>query len=408
MPHRGLCFFLVDFINQNQLQIHCSIPESGYNEFEVINMKELNLSVILVKKRKEKGITQDQLASYIGVSKASVSKWETGQSYPDITFLPQLAAYFNVSVDELIGYEPQMTKEDIRRVYLRLAKDFSQKPAKEVFGECDGIIKKYYSCFPLLLQMIVLYMNHFVLLEKPEEQKTVIKTAADLCRRVKKESGDVLLSSQANSLEARMELVEGRPEKVLELLDEEVRANYFDETILSEAYRMLGNEHKARETVQISLYQHLLGLMSFIIQELTLYEKEEEKFEMLIRRGSQIAEAFDLDLLHVNAMAQLYFAAAVGYMGQKKEEKALVMIENYERVCLKNLLPYTLHGDDFFDLIDPWLNEVCLGVQAPREEKLIKQSVADGFKHPAFDPLKGNPRFEESLKRIQKEWRIGQ
>ena len=118
-------------------------------------MKELNLSNILVKKRKEKGITQDQLAAYIGVSKASVSKWETGQSYPDITFLPQLAAYFNMSVDELIGYKPQMTKEDIRKLYLRLAKDFSQKPAKEVFEECDGILKKYYSCFPLIMQMII-------------------------------------------------------------------------------------------------------------------------------------------------------------------------------------------------------------------------------------------------------------
>ena len=102
-------------------------------------MKELNLSNILVKKRKEKGITQDQLAAYIGVSKASVSKWETGQSYPDITFLPQLAAYFNMSVDELIGYKPQMTKEDIRKLYLRLAKDFSQKPAKEVFEECVAV-----------------------------------------------------------------------------------------------------------------------------------------------------------------------------------------------------------------------------------------------------------------------------
>ena len=369
-------------------------------------MKELNLSNILVKKRNEKGITQDQLAAYIGVSKASVSKWETGQSYPDITFLPQLAAYFNMSVDELIGYKPQMTKEDIRKLYLRLAKDFSQKPAKEVFEECDGILKKYYSCFPLIMQMIILYMNHFVLLKKPEEQKDVMKTAADLCRRVKEESGDVLLSSQANSLEARMELLEGHPEKALELLDEEVRANYFDEGILSEAYRMLGNEVKAKETVQISLYQNLVGVMSFMIQELTLYEKDEEKFEMLVQRGCQIAEVFEMDLLHVNAMAQLYFAAAVGYMGQKKEEKALAMLENYERVCLNNLLPYTLHGDDFFDLVDPWLNEMCLGVQAPREEKLIKQSVTDGFKHPAFEPLTGNPRFEEIITRIQKEWRL--
>lgn len=43
-------------------------------------MKELNIANKLMKKRKEKGVTQDQLAAYIGVSKASVSKWETGVS----------------------------------------------------------------------------------------------------------------------------------------------------------------------------------------------------------------------------------------------------------------------------------------------------------------------------------------
>ncbi|MHC1772911.1 MAG: helix-turn-helix domain-containing protein [Flexilinea sp.] len=73
-------------------------------------MKEINIANVLVNKRKEKGITQDELANYIGVSKASVSKWETGQSYPDVTFLPQLAAYFNISIDDLMDYKPQMTK----------------------------------------------------------------------------------------------------------------------------------------------------------------------------------------------------------------------------------------------------------------------------------------------------------
>jgi transcriptional regulator with XRE-family HTH domain len=77
-------------------------------------MKEINIAKVLVKKRKEKGITQDELSNYIGVSKASVSKWETGQSYPDVTFLPQLAAYFNISIDELMDYKPQMAKEEVR------------------------------------------------------------------------------------------------------------------------------------------------------------------------------------------------------------------------------------------------------------------------------------------------------
>jgi len=91
-------------------------------------MKGINIAKTLAAKRKEKGITQDELAAYVGVSKASVSKWETGQSYPDITFLPQLAAYFNISVDRLIDYAPQMAKEDIKKLYHRLASDFAANP----------------------------------------------------------------------------------------------------------------------------------------------------------------------------------------------------------------------------------------------------------------------------------------
>lgn len=43
-------------------------------------MKEINIGKMIITKRKEKGITQDELAAYMGVSKASVSKWETGVS----------------------------------------------------------------------------------------------------------------------------------------------------------------------------------------------------------------------------------------------------------------------------------------------------------------------------------------
>ena len=46
-------------------------------------MKELNLSSILLENRHKRGITQEQLAAFLGVSKASVSKWETGATYPE-------------------------------------------------------------------------------------------------------------------------------------------------------------------------------------------------------------------------------------------------------------------------------------------------------------------------------------
>lgn len=147
-------------------------------------MKEINIHKIIADKRKEKGITQEELAAYIGITKASVSKWETGQSYPDITFLPLLASYFNISIDELICYTPQMEQEDIRGLYHRLAEAFSEEPFDEVMIECRGITKKYYSCFPLLLQMGLLFINHHMLTEDTDKRIEILEEAMYLFSRV--------------------------------------------------------------------------------------------------------------------------------------------------------------------------------------------------------------------------------
>lgn len=91
-------------------------------------MKEINIGRVLIKNRHKRGITQDELANHLGVSKGAVSKWETGSSLPDILLLPQLASYFDISIDELIGYQPQMEQEDIKELYIRLSKDFLSCP----------------------------------------------------------------------------------------------------------------------------------------------------------------------------------------------------------------------------------------------------------------------------------------
>lgn len=109
-------------------------------------MEFLHFSENITRLRQAQGLTQEVLADHIGVTKASVSKWERGQSLPDAPVLAELASFFGVTLDELVGYEPQLGREQIRRIYRELAEDFAKKPFAEVMAVCRRYIRRYGSC----------------------------------------------------------------------------------------------------------------------------------------------------------------------------------------------------------------------------------------------------------------------
>ena len=67
-------------------------------------MLSLKIGEKIKAKRRERDLTQEELANLLGVSKAAVSKWENEESYPDITLLPQIAQLFHITMDELFNY----------------------------------------------------------------------------------------------------------------------------------------------------------------------------------------------------------------------------------------------------------------------------------------------------------------
>lgn len=365
-------------------------------------MKEINIGKTIINKRKEKGITQDELAEYIGVSKASVSKWETGQSYPDITFLPQLAAYFNISIDELIGYSPQMAREDIRKLYIKLSSDFAAKSFNDVWEECREVIKKYYSCFPLLFQMAVLLINHFMLAKDADLQKNILEEAVELCLRIKAESDDVWLSKDAASLEASCYLLLQKPANVLDLLGDTIRPISCDDSIIAQAYQMMGKTSKANEVFQIGMYQHLIVSIGTAPSLLMFNVNNTEKFKEILNRILAVADIFNLNRLNPNIMLQIYLSAAQCYSMQGNTEGAVDMLRKYEHICTTIFFPYSLHGDDFFNAIDSWLAEFNLTQSTPRDEKVIKSSMLQAVtENPAFAALAEHPVYKSIVENLK-------
>ena len=72
-------------------------------------MSKLKIGEKIRSNRRERNLTQEELANTLGVSKAAVSKWENNESYPDITILPQIAQLFHITMDELFGYTLEYT-----------------------------------------------------------------------------------------------------------------------------------------------------------------------------------------------------------------------------------------------------------------------------------------------------------
>ncbi|MBO5046779.1 MAG: helix-turn-helix transcriptional regulator [Clostridia bacterium] len=111
---------------------------------------KLFIGETLKKLRRERDLTQEELASHIGISFQAISKWERGDGYPDITLLPTIARYFDISIDELIGIDKLASEEQ----YEAINREYEENRKKELRCENVTLMKnalKLYPNDPLLL-----------------------------------------------------------------------------------------------------------------------------------------------------------------------------------------------------------------------------------------------------------------
>jgi len=368
-------------------------------------MNKLNISKCIVQKRKEKGITQEKLAEYIGVSKASVSKWESGQSYPDILLLPELATFFNVSVDELLGYSPQLTNEDIKKMYNKLSHEFAVKPFDEVMEQCNKIIKEYYSCFPFLLSMIQLLLNHSTLAKTEDTKKEILQQCILLSQRVKEESESISEFKSANSMEALAEMGLGNSEEVIRLLNDKLVPYSGDDVMLIMAYQMLGENDQANKVNQILLYQNVIDTLTLLTNYLSLHMMEPVLFEQIYSQGIQIIDSFQMKEIITNAVFGIHIVAAQGYLLQQEKEKALKALKQYVNIVCGYQYPLRLKGNSYFNQVDTWLEDnITIGTSSPIDEITIKTNFIKMVdENPAFTPLREDEQYKMILKNLKEK-----
>ena len=109
------------------------------------NLKSLRLG---------KNLTQEKLADFLGVSFQSISKWERGDTYPDITMLPCIASFFGVSVDELLGVDKAKKDETIAN-YIDEFEKLYYKDTPKAYEVISKAVKEFPGEFKLLIRYMM-------------------------------------------------------------------------------------------------------------------------------------------------------------------------------------------------------------------------------------------------------------
>lgn len=164
--------------------------------------KYMNLSENIRKTRKEKSLTQEQLAEAMGVSAASVSKWETGQAAPELGVLSELADFFETSVDALIGHKISPCRME------EIISEANNFVSEGQYGKASEAAEKLVRRYPNSYEAVESASNVFQNIAVLTMEKSYTERAVELTKRLFSllEDGDVikrfeLLKKLANQYE---------------------------------------------------------------------------------------------------------------------------------------------------------------------------------------------------------------
>ena len=136
--------------------------------------------------RKSQDVTQEKLADYLNISYQAVSKWENGLALPDITLLPQLAIFFGVTVDELLGVTKPEQSQELTQYEKQYFKFGREGKVLEKIELCREVLSKYPRNYQWMINLAYALVSYGATKEQQEYRKEhkFIEEAIGLCEKV--------------------------------------------------------------------------------------------------------------------------------------------------------------------------------------------------------------------------------
>ena len=349
------------------------------------DVKEMAMNETIQKRRKELGLTQEQVAEYLGVSTPAVSKWEKGVTSPDITLLPPLARLLKMDLNTLFGFGEDLTPEEIGEFCRKLA----QKAGEDIAGAFDEANAKLHE-YPHNEQLL---LNVALLLESKLLQTSKAPTHLDVVveewyRRLSG-SAEKEIKNSADFMRVSRYLRQGKTEAAREILEgmednREWNASLPDKVMLQVSmYMQQGKPEEAALLLEKEIYNKA-SKMQMLLTKLMEAEDaagREEDAKAIAGKIEAMVDAFDL--WEYNRYVPTYFLA-------EREKNADVMLPLLDKMLTVLQTPWPLEDSVLYHRMAP---ETKAPAFSDMKSFLLNQLESD----PEYAYLHRHPDYERIL-----------
>lgn len=262
----------------------------------------MQIGEVIRKYRKEKNMTQEEMANRLGVTAPAVNKWENGNSMPDIALLAPIARLLDIALDTLLSFRGELTDKEINDLVKTASDRLANEPFETVFQWAKTKMEQYPNCEHLLLWMTVTLDCNRIVREVPDAEKydAFIKNTLERLLNSKEEYVKTTAADSLYGFYMRKEQYE-KAETYLEYFSVQNPERKRKQAVLYEKSGRMEEAYKIYEEILFSEYQ-ILNMVLASMQLMSLKEENYEKAEYIVEKQKGLAELFEMGEYNKHAM----------------------------------------------------------------------------------------------------------
>lgn len=344
--------------------------------------------------RRQKNLTQEQLAEAVGVTAAAVSKWETANAYPDILLLCPLARALDTTPDILLDFRPLLSEEELENIWENGRALFESSCAEDATAYCENILLTHPGDIALKFRIASLYTRYLAALKEETFAQKQLKRSIRLFE-------DSTCSTDTETREAAfcalsgLYMMNGEAERALDAVEKLPQSNCDAHMLKASILGQAGRAEEAEKLHQICLWRYVrdAGLCLYSLSSAAHERGDTEKALSLLDAACRLDILFHGENAPgIHGSYELARAELLALTG--KTQAALDAVEAYVENAFASCRAQE-YSPLFFDKLCP------SGVMDVSDDFLLKNALFVLENSEPLHALDHEPRYAALLMRLK-------